>query len=578
MTTPALVQRLDEWAGARPSHASLSVCCLTGGRYLSRTAAILGLLRPVADEIVVGVDARARESADLLGGVADRILLFSYVQPSDRPIPWLIRQCAGEWVFNIDDDEVPSGELLRELPGLIERSDVTHCWIARRWLYPDVATFLDQAPWNTEYQLRLFKSDERFLRFTDQFHRPVACRGPARFVAEPVWHLDTALSSQDDRLSKASRYEQARRGMRIGAFSHNTGLYLPEFHPGVVLAQVPPRDLATIKEVLIAPARRGGSVVIEEPSPEAVEREWPGSPHPPSLYSGSIVLLTPPTRLVGGVQQTIDARIENRGDCIWRSGDEISVGTRWDGLEGIRTSLPADVLPGESAVVPVHLIPPAEPGEHRLEVDLVHEHVRWFDCGLKLAVVVSARRVVLVAGRSDRIASVLDALALTPEVDPVIVDDPNDAPVGHPHIEGAGPYLFGPDGTDGWRAIRRASRLVLSGARHRSPARVRPLVDAIRTAEALIVIDDDLVAGAPPTRDRLRELVLVATARRCGVPVWRVGAGAPPDSRLDRLLHHATKALTHTKERDALPGAFRSARPRKHHPAGSAPPPEGRVR
>jgi len=270
VTSTTLVPRQDEWAGARPSHASLSVCCLTGGRYLPRLAAILGLLRPLADEIVVGVDDCARDSVGLLGSVADRILLFSHADPSDRPIAWLIRQCAGDWVFNIDDDEVPSAELLGELRGLTARSDITHCWVARRWLYPDPSTYLDQPPWSTEYQLRVFRADDRSLRFTDQFHRPVACTGPARFVEAPVWHLDTALASREERQRKAIRYERARRGMRIGAFSHNTGLYLPELHGELRLADVPPRELATIKEILLAPARRVVGVPVDEPSPDAV--------------------------------------------------------------------------------------------------------------------------------------------------------------------------------------------------------------------------------------------------------------------------------------------------------------------
>ena len=81
--------------------------------------------------------------------MADRILLFSHTDPADRPIAWLIRECGGDWVFNIDDDEVPSAELIRELRGLAARSDVTHCWVARRWLYPELSTYLAQPPWAT---------------------------------------------------------------------------------------------------------------------------------------------------------------------------------------------------------------------------------------------------------------------------------------------------------------------------------------------------------------------------------------------------------------------------------------------
>jgi hypothetical protein len=575
VTTTALVRRQDELVGVRPSHASLSVCCLTGGRYLPRLAAILGLLRPIADEIVVGVDERSRESVALLGGVADRLMLFSRVEPVDRPIAWLIRQCAGDWVFNIDDDEIPSAELLREIPSLVARSDVTHCWIARKWLHPDVSTFLDQPPWSTEYQLRLFRADDRSLRFTDQFHRPVACTGPARFVDASVWHLDTALATREERLRKAIRYERARRGMRIGAFSHNSGLYVPELHGDLTLSAVPPRELATIRETLLAPARRSVQTRAEEPSPDEVEREWPGAPYPATLYDASISLLTAVSHLVGGVQQTIDVCIENQGDCVWRSGDVITLATRWNGLEGIRTSLPADVLPGDRAVVPLHVVPPDEPGAHVLEVDLVHEHVRWFASPLRLVVDVRPRRRVLVAGRADSVAPVLDVIALVPEVEPVMLLEPGDSALGHPCVDGVGRSLFGPNGTDGLQAIPRALGLLRDARRGETTTH---LSQRLRGAELLIVVDDDVVPGAPPTRDRLRVLVLSATARVHGVPVWRVGAAAVPDSLVDRLLQAAVRALSKTKGGTTLSSALGSTETTAVPPAGAAPHPDRRVR
>ncbi|HST17660.1 MAG TPA: hypothetical protein VLK36_08320 [Gaiellaceae bacterium] len=564
MTSTALVQRQDETAGARPSHASLSVCCLTGGRFLPRLAAILGLLRPIADEIVVGVDDRARESVGLLGAVADRILLFSHAEPGDRPLAWLVRQCAGDWVFNIDDDEVPSAELVRELRGLTTRSDITHCWVARRWLYPDLTTYLAEPPWSTEYQLRLFRADDRSLAFTDQFHRPVACTGPARFVDAPVWHLDTVLASREQRLRKALRYERARRGMRIGAFSHNTGLYVPELRGelSLELAGVPPRELATIKEVLLAPARRVAGVPVEEPSPTAVEREWPGPPHPPTLYDASISLLGSVPQLIGGVQQTIDLRIENQGDCIWRSGEHaITLGTRWDGVEGIRTSLPADVLPGDSAVVPLHVVPPAEPGRHVLEVDLVHEHNRWFDRSLRLETTVACRRRVLLAGRAAGLQAALDAISLVPEVEPVLLVEPGDVDLGHLRVEGIGCYLFGPSGLDGTNAVPRALRLARRARRRRDgPDGARAFVAALDESGCLIVVDDDVRPGAPPSRDRLRTLTVVAAARARGIPVWRVGSSERADARVDRVLQRAIARRARPVELSALPAALSAER------------------
>ena len=44
--------------------------------------------------------------------------------------------------------------------------------------------------------------------------------------------------------------------------------------------------------------------------------------------------------------------------------------------------------------MPVWVEAPAEEGDHLLEIDLVHEHVRWFEAPLTVPVVVAERRPV----------------------------------------------------------------------------------------------------------------------------------------------------------------------------------------
>jgi hypothetical protein len=48
-------------------------------------------------------------------------------------------------------------------------------------------------------------------------------------------------------------------------------------------------------------------------------------------------------------------------------------------FDGPRSPFPAPLAPGHRAVVPVLVGAPAEAGRYLLEVDIVHEHVRWFD-------------------------------------------------------------------------------------------------------------------------------------------------------------------------------------------------------
>jgi hypothetical protein len=513
----------------RGSLATVSVCCLTSGEHPHRLGGILRLLRPLADEIVVALDDRNADAAPLLAKVADRILLFPHKAPGDRPISFLFTECRGDWIFNIDDDEVPSLEFLAELPELLQRTDVTHLWVARRWLYPSTSTFLDVAPWNTEYQLRLVRSDRRFLRFSAEFHRPVISEGPMRFVGAPLWHLDTALNPQEMRLAKAEHYERMRPGMRVGAYAHNSGLYLPELRVDIRTTRVPDDDYSVIEDVLGTqiPAEGGDLAVITRISREQIDEAWPGEPHSDGLYQAVIELQTSPGTLIAGARQTVDVRITNLGEQTWPAGDAFTIGVRWEGLgEGVRTALPSNVEPGETILVPVHLDPP--PGEpvRILEIRLVHEHEQWFGEPLRIPVDIEPRRRIAVLCTGPKLDAVLRSLMLVPEIEPILVDWGESPPTHgeYTRVEGVGPYLFGPGGIARWGALVRAGWILLRG----KPT--RQLQDTLSHCERLVIPGDGLREGAPPRRDRLHVLVTAAAARRMGLPVSLVdfdGADGP---------------------------------------------------
>ena len=279
----------------------------------------------------------------------------------------------------------------------------------------------------TEFQLRLVLADDRFLGFSDEFHRPVVAHGPARYVTAPLWHLDTALNSFEARRAKAVVYEHERRGMRIGALSHNSGLYLPELSGDVASAPVPPEDAETIAAVLAAPEPPRSRRRVRAATREEVDAAWPGPPFAPSLYRARLDILTAGP-MTAELQQTVDVRVRNDGDRIWRWGragrPEIRLAYRWDSSSatGLRTPLPCDVRPGDEVVVPVHVVAPPEPGRRTLAIDLVHEHVRWFGVEATAAVEVRPRRRVAVAGEPAAVERLLDALMLVPTIEPVVLE------------------------------------------------------------------------------------------------------------------------------------------------------------
>ena len=152
-----------------PLPDSISLCCVTGGPP-GRTAAILQLFREAVSEIVVALDDRVDpRHLGALPEIADRIVRYPYAEPPGRALAWAYSQCRGDWIFQVDDDEIPSQSLLDGLPSLANAA-LTHVLVPRRWLYPDPEHWLTDAPWTPDRSPRLLRNDPRFLRFPGRRH------------------------------------------------------------------------------------------------------------------------------------------------------------------------------------------------------------------------------------------------------------------------------------------------------------------------------------------------------------------------------------------------------------------------
>jgi hypothetical protein len=60
--------------------------------------------------------------------------------------------------------------------------------------------------------------------------------------------------------------------------------------------------------------------------------------------------------------------------------------------DGLRSPIPAPLASGETAIVPVVVQAPSAAGSYTVEIDLVHEAVRWFECATLVEVNVVPRR------------------------------------------------------------------------------------------------------------------------------------------------------------------------------------------
>jgi hypothetical protein len=397
---------------------SLTVCCLTGDPG-PRVAAVLEPFRAIADEILVAADARAdRERLEQYAAVANRVVRveFSYLE---RHLGWLHAQCTGDWVFRIDTDEVASPSLVERLPELIADRHIQQCWFPRRWLHPDAQHWLEQAPWWPDYQNRLVRNDGT-LRFSGAEHTSAEPTPPAHYAEEPLYHLACLLEDVAARRSKAIRYEVTRPHLTApGGGPLNRHVYLPELTARPPFAQVPERDAPALRAVLsTGSAPRTAVAEIPVVRLEENDRHWGMRALDERAYAAEIEPFEREPRLAPGEIRPVYVRVTNRGSEAWPwdadAGPPIRCAYRWlhpNGTvlvaEGHRTSFTRDVQPGESVVVPLLVEAPAARGAYLLEVDVVHEHVRWFGAGTRIPVDVSA-------AQAERVSLPAEALA-TPE-------------------------------------------------------------------------------------------------------------------------------------------------------------------
>jgi hypothetical protein len=345
---------------------SLSICCLTASP--GRAAATLAGLRQVADEIVVAVDVSGGE-LDLtpLGAVADRLFQIELDGFSEQALAWLHEQCSAEWILRIDDDEVPSVNLLEQLPELTQARDVVQYWLARRSLHPDARHWLDEWPWFPDFQGRLVRNDGR-LWFSGQRDSDVALTLPARYLDSGLYRVKHLLRDRAN--------SDAISGARIAA--------------------VDQRDHDAIDVVLGSlAAARPAAAAIEARAQCATRAEvrarWAERDFDQAGYRATIRAIDLHRHLIVDDHRPFRVCVRNDGSEWWPGGEDrrplIRSAYRWltpEGVllegEGHRTALPHPLGPGESCLVEMNVTAPHLAGRYLLAPDLVHEHVRWFQC------------------------------------------------------------------------------------------------------------------------------------------------------------------------------------------------------
>ncbi len=343
--------------------SSVAVCTFAADRP-ERLVATLRLLRTSADEIAVAVAAgSAAAETPELEGVADRCYRVQEMLPPDRYVPWLHSLCSTDWILWLAPGEVPGAGFLAALPELIRRRDV------HQYRQPVHRVADDGGGWTAgEHEaIRLVRNDPATLRFAGASAAPVL---PARRLAEAIYRLNDSPAEST------------------------------EIHP------TPAEDLRLLERVLAEPAARGRrEISAVDVSLGEIDRFWPQRDFDERGYEIELSCLDDELALTVGRERTVDVAVRNLGPETfpWGGGPpDIRAAYHWldaNGetvvFDGQRTALPANVGPGEEAVVPVRVVPPLRPGRYVLELDLVHEGVRWFERTTRVAaeVVAPARAV-----------------------------------------------------------------------------------------------------------------------------------------------------------------------------------------
>jgi hypothetical protein len=514
---------------------TLSVCCITRGP-CRRVSLQLGLLRDVAAEVVVAVDDRLEpESLGPLRAVADELVLYPYEEPVDRPVGWVHSLCRGDWILWLDDDELVSQALLDSLDALLRAPDTTHYWLPRRWLYGDSSTMLDDPPWNPDYQLRLVRNDPALLWFPGVTHWPIEAVGPHRYVEAPLYHTDLLLNPLERRREKSSRYERLLPGKRISGLPLNHAYYLPEDRGELSLAAVPDEDARHVETALAGDPwgeRTSPPANLRRATRQEVDLHWHGRPAAPELYRARLEAVRDRFPLVVRETRAFDVRVTNQGTYTWPPGTlgspEVRVSYRWrtpDGAVvvdgGLRTPFPHAVPPGATSLVPVDVTAPERPGPYALELDLVHEHVRWFGTPLTVGVDVGPQPLVLLAGADESTLAALAAAVCeaVPGAEPAYVGAATGGG-GYRSLPGPRRYVLEGGGASRPALLGRAARLLLSARRLRRGG--RPTVAdefLLPLSKVGLVVDLGREQGR---RERFQHRAAMRAARVLGIAVVEV--------------------------------------------------------
>jgi len=124
---------------------------------------------------------------------------------------------------------------------------------------------------------------------------------------------------------------------------------------------------------------------------DAPAKSVPDSRVPSVLRAEFALRDTPPPRVAPGTKFEIRLEIRNSGDTLWLTGQTVRAGVVMPGLKILDEDggtvlelhghplLPRAVSPGQSVALDIQFVAPDKPGKYTVKIDLVDQHVCWFE-------------------------------------------------------------------------------------------------------------------------------------------------------------------------------------------------------
>jgi hypothetical protein len=350
------------------------------------------LVRPIAGQLLIFASTSFGDEdlAHIQATDPDEFVRLPWAPPRSRPLSYVMRQAAGEWLMWLEPGEAPSPALLRRLPELLHDDRHIRFELPRRWVWPEADTYLDARPWWPDHQPRLLRNIPGLLYVSGLPGATAELPGPgALLMDEALLHVGLISADASARAAAVAQTPEDARWLA------------PEtLEPPPPTHELDAEDRAVVHQLTEpasgeVPPLRGLPKTVSQTAIDAV---WEDRALVADPYAVSIEVLEPRSRLLAsGTLGHVLIAVENTGGGRWRwaghTGPTADISYRWlaaDGEpvvpDGMRTPLPGPLNPGDRIVVNVNVWPPAASGDYLLEIDLVHEQVRWFDHPVRVAV------------------------------------------------------------------------------------------------------------------------------------------------------------------------------------------------